>query len=115
MATQWLKGHLGSLPGLFFISSFRLRNRVCRYPQGLQSILLYVSLLNTLLNTLLNRINNLTFAFIATIQLQISPSALSRSFYSLMQLSLAMPEQAFAKNSPITRSSCATCKRRASI
>ena len=51
------------------------------------------------------------FAFIATTQLQILLSALSPSFYSLMQLSLALPELAFAKNSLITQSSCATCKR----
>lgn len=44
------------------------------------------------------------FAFIVTTPLQILLSALSPSFYSLMQLSLALPELAFAKNSLITQS-----------
>lgn len=38
MAAQWLKAHLGSPRGIFFISSFRMRNRVRRYSQGPQSI-----------------------------------------------------------------------------
>ena len=51
------------------------------------------------------------FAFIETIQLQISLSAPSPSFYSLMLLSVTLPELAFAKNYRITQRSCATCKR----
>ena len=79
MATQWLKAHLGSPFGLFFISSFRLHNRVRRYSQGPQLILLSVSFFISY-SFVSNRINHLMFAFIATIQLQISLSALSPSF-----------------------------------
>lgn len=80
MATQWFKARLGSPLGLFFISSFHLHNRVRRYSQGPQSNCVLRLLFLMSYSFVPNRINNLMFAFIATIQLQISLSALSPSF-----------------------------------
>ena len=76
MATQWLQAHLDSPLGLFFISSLRLHSRARRHCQGpWPNLSLSLACLFSF-----NRINHPMFAFIATIQLQISLSALSHSF-----------------------------------
>ena len=79
MAAQWLKAHLGSPLGLFFISNLCLYSRTRRYCQGPLSLslspFLYIGCLFAF-----NRLNHPIFASTVTIQLQISLSALSPSF-----------------------------------